>query len=96
MLLIDIVYKIPGPFDIIINNLSLIDLNNIIKTCKTIYNIKLYLIKYNSFYKTYKKINNTSLYNHLIHNNLFINFMKNFNNKKLNLILIPLSLEEPS
>jgi len=88
MLLIDIVYKIPGPFDIIINNLSLIDLNNIIKTCKTIYNIKLYIIKYNSFYKTYKKINNTTLYNHLIDNDLFINFMKNFNNnKKLNLIL---------
>lgn len=88
MNLIDIAYKIPGPFDIIITNLSLIDLNNVIKLSKYFYNIKKYIIKNNFFYNEYKKINKIHLYDHVNNNNLNIIFTNNFkDNKKLNLIL---------
>lgn len=88
MNLIDITDKTPGPFDIIITNLSLIDLNNIIKVSKYFYNIKTYIIKNNFFYHEYQKINKINLYNHINNNNLNIIFTNNFkDNKKLNLIL---------
>ena len=50
MNLINIIDKIPRPFDIILNNLSLFQINFIIKICKTTYNIKNYIIKNNIFY----------------------------------------------
>ena len=88
MNLINIIDKIPGPFDLILNNLSLFHINSIIKICKTTYNIKTYIIKNNIFYSEYKKINNIDLYNHLCNNNLNIILLNNYNdNKKLNLIL---------
>lgn len=88
MNLINIIDKIPGPFDIILNNLSLFHINSIIKICKTTYNIKTYIIKNNIFYSEYKINNNIDLYNHLCYNNLNIFFYNNYNdNKKLNLIL---------
>ena len=85
---INIIDKIPGPFDIILNNLSLFYINLIIKICKATYNSKTYIIKNNIFYSQYKKINNIDLYNHLRNNNLNIILLNNYNdNKKLNLIL---------
>ena len=44
MNIINIIEKIPGPFDIIINNFSLVDIYNIILSCKSIYNIKIYIL----------------------------------------------------
>lgn len=88
MNLINIIDKIPGPFDIILNNLSLFHINCIIKICKITYNIKTYIIKNNFFYSEYKKINNIDIYYHLCNNNLNIFLLNNYyDNKKLNLIL---------
>tara|TARA_Y100000389_G_scaffold28603_1_gene24458 strand:- start:893 stop:1816 length:924 start_codon:yes stop_codon:yes gene_type:complete len=88
MNLINIIDKIPGPFDIILNNLSLIHINYIIKICKLTYNIKTHIIKNNFFYTEYKKINNIDIYYHLCNNNLNIFLSNNYNdNKKLNMIL---------
>tara|TARA_B000000477_G_scaffold51849_1_gene43556 strand:+ start:29 stop:961 length:933 start_codon:yes stop_codon:yes gene_type:complete len=88
MNLINIIDKIPGPFDIIINNFSLIHINNIIISCKSIYNIKIYILNNCFFLNQYKIINNVSLYNHLFNNNLILKLLFNhLDNKNLNLIL---------
>lgn len=52
MNLINIIDKIPGPFDIIINDFSLIHINNIIISCKSIYNIKIYILNNCFFFKS--------------------------------------------
>lgn len=88
MNIINIIDKIPGPFDIIINNFSLFHINNIIISCKSIYNIKIYILSNCFFLNQYKIINNISLYNHLFNNNLILKLSLNhLDNKNLNLIL---------
>lgn len=88
MNIINIIDKIPGPFDIIINNFSLFHINNIIISCKSIYNIKKYILSNCFFLNQYKIINNVSLYNHLFNNNLILKLSLNhLDNKNLNLIL---------
>lgn len=51
MNIIDIIDKIPGLFDIIINNFSLIDIYNLLLACKSIYNIKIYILNNCFFFK---------------------------------------------
>jgi hypothetical protein len=88
MNIINIIDKIPGPFDIIINNFSLVDIYNIILSCKSIYNIKIYILNNCFFLNEYKKINKIDFFNDISLNNLTLKFYHNhLDNKNLNLIL---------
>lgn len=88
MNIINIIEKIPGPFDIIINNFSLVDIYNIILSCKSIYNIKIYILNNCFFLNEYKKINKIDFFNDISLNNLTLKFYHNhLENKNLNLIL---------
>lgn len=84
----NIIDKIPGPFDIIINNFSLIDIHNLLLACKSIYNIKMYILNNCFFLNQYKKINKIDFFNDISRNNLTLKFYNNhLDNKNLNLIL---------
>lgn len=84
----NIIDKIPGPFDIIINNFSLIDIHNLLLACKSIYNIKMYILNNCFFLNQYKKLNKIDFFNDISRNNLTLKFYNNhLDNKNLNLIL---------
>lgn len=88
MNIIDIIDKIPGLFDIIINNFSLIDIYNLLLACKSIYNIKIYILNNCFFLNEYKKINKINFFNDISSNNLTLKLYRNhLDNKNLNLIL---------